>query len=242
MGWFRFDDKAIDHPKFLALSDGAFRLWIEGGTYCNRHLTDGLILRSALNGFRYSTRKRIDELVAQRLWEADGDSFRLHDYHQWNDSKEEVLAKKEASLARLHKHRVKRVSEPVSNALRNAHSPSGVGSISSQIEKRKDPFVDESVTERAGRFIDRYEALYFQHRNARYLVRPQRDYTSEVEVCNTWTDDARLDKLAAIFLTTDHQFAASGARNITQFASMASWCDGQLSAWESKNGGANGSH
>src|SRR5207342_1166785 len=37
-------------------------------------------------------------------------------------------------------------------------------------------FTDETVTERAARFIERYEALYVKHRNARYLVRPDRDY------------------------------------------------------------------
>ncbi len=101
-------------------------------------------------------------------------------------------------------------------------------------------FTDGTVTERAGRFIERYEALYVQHRNARYLVRPDRDYQAAVPLCATWTDDARLDKLAAIFLTTDNDFAVKGSRTIPQFAALASWCDGQLSAWETKqNAGTN---
>jgi hypothetical protein len=237
MGWFRFDDKAIDHPKFLALSDGAFRLWIEGGAYCNRHLTDGRILRAALNGFRYVTRKRVDELVAQRLWEVDGDGFRLHDYHDWNDPKDVVEAKKEAGRERTRKWRQRSVTPPVSDASQHAHIAKGVGGSSSGIERRKgDPFTNGDVTERAGRFIERYQELYQQHRGARYLVRDQRDYQAAVPLCATWTDDARLDKLAAIFLTTDHKWASEGSRTIPQFAALASWCDGQLAEWEKKQG------
>lgn len=97
-------------------------------------------------------------------------------------------------------------------------------------------FTDADVTERAGRFIERYEELYQQHRKgARYLVKPHRDYEASVGLCNTW-DDARLDKLAAIFLTTDHQFAESGSRTIPQFAAMASWCDSKLTEWEQSRG------
>lgn len=106
-------------------------------------------------------------------------------------------------------------------------------------ERRKDPehpdpFVDASVTERAARFIERYQELYQTHRKARYLVRDHRDYAAAVPLCATWTDDERLDKLAAIFLTTDNEFAEKGSRTIPQFASMASWADGKLAEWEAK--------
>jgi hypothetical protein len=89
------------------------------------------------------------------------------------------------------------------------------------------------VTHRAGRFIERYQALYPAKRNgARYALRPARDYAAAVTLCTTWTDDARLDKLAACFLTTDHKFAAEGSRTIPQFLALASWCDGELAEWE----------
>lgn len=243
MAWFRFDDAAIDNPKFLALSDGAFRLWVEGGAFCARHLTDGLILAAALNGFRYATRKRVDELVAQRLWDKDGDGYRLHNYHDWNDPKDVVEAKKKAARDRTRKWRERVVSSPVSDASPHAYVPYGMCISTSVIpERRNDPFVNEDVTERAGRFIERYEELYEKHRNARYLVRPQRDYQSAVELCRTWTDDARLDKIAAIFLTTDNDFAVKGSRTIPQFAALASWCDSQLAAWEKQHGVVNGAH
>ncbi len=244
MGWFRTDDQASDHPKFVALSDGAFRLWFESRCYCNRFLTDGLVLLAVLTGFRYYTQKRVDELVNNRLWEVEHDGFRLHDFADWNDSSDTVKQKREAARSRMRKRRsVDDVPEKFARTHdeRSQNVPSLVSSSSISVlpDRRKDdPFLDSGITERAGRFVERYEAMYSQHRKARYLVRPQRDYMSAVELCRTWTDDGRLDKLAAIFLTTDHQFAASGARNITQFASLASWCDGQLAAWEATKGAA----
>jgi len=46
-------------------------------------------------------------------------------------------------------------------------------------------------------------------------------------LCQTWSDD-RLERIAILFLTVDHQFAASGSRTIPQLAALASWCDGKL--------------
>jgi len=100
------------------------------------------------------------------------------------------------------------------------------------------PLVDPNltnatVTERAGRFCERYADFYEKHRQgAKYRPSPMKDYQSAVSLCGTWTDDERLDKLAIVFLTTDHQFAESGSRTITQFAALASWCDGKLAEWE----------
>lgn len=100
--------------------------------------------------------------------------------------------------------------------------------------------LDANVTERAGRFIERYEAAYTMHRKgARYLVRPHRDYEAAVGLCRTWPDD-RLDKLAAIFLTTDHEWVERGSRTIPQFAGLASWCDIKLTEWEQKQAVARG--
>lgn len=97
----------------------------------------------------------------------------------------------------------------------------------------KDPFLQDEITERAGAFVRAYEALYPEClHGARYAVKPARDYASAVSLCTTWADDARLLKLARIFLTTDHQFAAEGSRTITQFLALASWCDARLAAVE----------
>lgn len=101
----------------------------------------------------------------------------------------------------------------------------------------KDPFLDDAVTQRAGKFVERYQQLYSERRNgARYAIRPARDYAAAVTLCQTWPDDDRLEKLAVCFLTTDHKFAEEGSRTIPQFLALASWCDGKLAEWEKTNG------
>jgi uncharacterized protein YdaU (DUF1376 family) len=84
------------------------------------------------------------------------------------------------------------------------------------------------VAERAGRFCERYAVLYQQHRKgARYLSKPNLDFLEAVQLCATW-GDARLDQIATVFLTTDHEFAEKGSRTMAQFRAMASWCDSKL--------------
>lgn len=116
-------------------------------------------------------------------------------------------------------------------------SPAAQTGLESQ---RTDPFTSAEVTQRAGRFVERYQELYPLHRSgARYAVRPVRDYAAAVTLCQTWPDDARLDKLAICFLTTDHKFAEEGSRTIPQFLALASWADGKLSEWETAQRKAN---
>jgi hypothetical protein len=101
------------------------------------------------------------------------------------------------------------------------------------LEPKKD---DVDVGERAAWFVARYSELYTEHRKgARYLPRPSLDYEKAKELCAVWASD-RLERLAAVFLTTDHTFAASGSRTIGQFAALASWCDDRLTEWEAEHG------
>lgn len=88
--------------------------------------------------------------------------------------------------------------------------------------------VSNEVAERAGRFCERYADLYVKHRKgARYVAKPALDFQEALQLCQVWPDD-RLDKLAQVFLTTDHDFAERGSRTMAQFRSMASWCDSRL--------------
>lgn len=87
----------------------------------------------------------------------------------------------------------------------------------------------DDLAMRAGHFCTEvYPALYAKHRKgARYVSRPQMDFSEAVQLCRTW-DDERLAKIATVFLTTDHEFAEKGSRTMAQFRSLASWCDGRL--------------
>lgn len=118
------------------------------------------------------------------------------------------------------------------------NSPSPISDLRSpkeQIHARVSLTPADEITERAGRFCEHYGDLYLELRHgARYLPRPALDFQKAVDLCQVWPDD-RLDKLARVFLKTDHDFAVSGSRTIGQFAALASWCDDRLREVESKH-------
>jgi hypothetical protein len=248
MAWIRLSDNYQDDEKIHALSNGAFRLWHEGIAYCRRNSTDGLIPFSIMKGFKSFTKRREKELSLPHrdglapLWHlVPAMGYRMHNFLKYNLSREEESDKRSASKARMRKFRA---SGDALHAKASDAEVLGMGmdlSISSEreSERKPDPFVHEKTTNRAAAFLDRYQALYPTHRKgARYALKPVRDYAAAVTLCHTWQDDARLDKLAIIFLTTDHKFAEEGSRTVPQFLALSSWCDSRLCDYEAKKASA----
>lgn len=99
MTWFKADDGFYDHPKVLGLSMAARGLWITAGTWCAKHLTDGVIPARqvrALGGTPAQTRA----LIQHGLWfESEDDSgAKSYAFHGWNDmqpSRKEILESRE---------------------------------------------------------------------------------------------------------------------------------------------------
>lgn len=100
MPWVRIDENAIDHPKVLLLSDGAFRLWVESLAHCQRFLTDGVIGNASLRGLRNYSQKRRECIVSAGLWDETPHGIHIHDYLQWNDTREQVLHARESGKRR----------------------------------------------------------------------------------------------------------------------------------------------
>lgn len=118
MAYAQIDTGALSHPKILRLTAEAFRVWVAGLAYCQEHLTDGRIPGCALAALPvHVTRGDVDELLAAGLWRRDGAPdqapnsarsgararrsgldldvvYLVHDYLQWNDSKEVVEQKR----------------------------------------------------------------------------------------------------------------------------------------------------
>lgn len=105
MSWVRIDDNAMDHPKILALTDGAFRLWVQGLAYCHKYLTDGFISELALKGLRSYSSFRRHLLLTAGLWEATPAGIQVHDFLQWNDSRDHVTSAREQARERMRKLR-----------------------------------------------------------------------------------------------------------------------------------------
>lgn len=103
MGWIKLDDSFIDHPKYLEAGPLAGYLCIAGMAWCNRNLTDGFIPRGQVrrlvdfdgygeHAWPTDAMNLADELVAAGLWEKEERGYRVHDYHDWQRSREQIEA------------------------------------------------------------------------------------------------------------------------------------------------------
>lgn len=109
MGWVRLDDNFADHPKVIALSDSAFRLFITGLCYSNRQLTDGFIpFRMVMAWAGDNPAKPSDELEEQNLWERVETGFRIRSYDEYQPTRSQVEEKRERSKERLQRYRERR--------------------------------------------------------------------------------------------------------------------------------------
>lgn len=99
MTWARLDDSFAEHPKVGRLSDTAFRAHVTAICYSARLLTDGFVPDAAVRAY---PRKAVEELRKIGLWErdSDGSGWWLHDYLDYNPTRERVLAKRASDSAR----------------------------------------------------------------------------------------------------------------------------------------------
>lgn len=100
MAWVRIHDGALSHPKIVGMFDprNPFCLWIWGLSYCQQHLTDGLIQREAIT---FKTAQAIAALLARGLWQSHPTGYVVHDYLHFNDSKETVTKKRTEAKERM---------------------------------------------------------------------------------------------------------------------------------------------
>lgn len=96
---------------------------------------------------------------------------------------------------------------------------------------------DEVIAQRAGRLVERYRELYTRYRaGARmksYRTRPAIDWQEACSIVETW-DDATLEKLMVIVLTTDEEWISHTDRSFKVFCAKASWADDRLKQWEAR--------
>jgi hypothetical protein len=91
MPYLYLDDNFADHPKVDALSDAAFRLHVSGLLYCAKHKTDGYIPAERVPRLvpRYK-KASLTELIRGRLWLPDDAALNIHDYLDWNRSRQQI--------------------------------------------------------------------------------------------------------------------------------------------------------
>ena len=105
MTWIKIDDTLPNNPKILPLSDGAFRLYIEGLCYANQYLTDGFLTDAVLT--RLDPHSKRQELIDACLWIECLDGMQINDYTEHQTSKADVEEKRKQSRNRVTRYREK---------------------------------------------------------------------------------------------------------------------------------------
>jgi hypothetical protein len=117
MTWVQLDDQIANHPKILKAGPDAAWLWACALAYCQNHLTDGYVPRSALRslgGFKNPV-GLADRLVEARvrpeghgLFERRGEDYAVHDYLDHNPTKATVLERRRKAAERKARERDKK--------------------------------------------------------------------------------------------------------------------------------------
>lgn len=97
MAWLKLDDQFFRNPKVIDAGRDARDLYLAGLCYCGAGLTDGRIPNGALRMLGAEAdiddvREAADALVRVGLWERRDDGYTVHDYLEYNPSKERVIA------------------------------------------------------------------------------------------------------------------------------------------------------
>jgi hypothetical protein len=142
MPWVRIHDGAMSNPKLIGLLDwkSPFCVWVWGLSYCQQHLTDGRIPETALPN-RVALRTAT-KLVLARLWDAhEAGGYIVHDYLDWNDSREVVTKKRQEAKERIATAR-RRSREQSANTSRTfaARSPDVLRGVDlKNVPNKEDP-------------------------------------------------------------------------------------------------------
>lgn len=67
MVWFKVDDGFYDNPKVAGISNAAVGLWAKAGSFCAKHLTDGVITAQQVRALK-GTEAQISALIRAGLW------------------------------------------------------------------------------------------------------------------------------------------------------------------------------
>jgi len=95
MTWIRVDDHFAGHLKVMALEKdrlAGLGLWHVAASYCARYLTDGYVPMTELKG--QAPPKLVAKMVRVGLFEQRNGGFLLHDWLNYNPSRQQVIEEK----------------------------------------------------------------------------------------------------------------------------------------------------
>lgn len=140
MSWARLDDEILDNDKIARAGALGLLLHVAGITWCARNLTDGRIPKQKVQCLLNLTGIYVDRgndagvpfttatgngaidhpmaeqialhLKGQELWHDRGDHWEIHDYLEYNPSREEVLSRREHARTKKHRQRSRPLGTP----------------------------------------------------------------------------------------------------------------------------------
>jgi hypothetical protein len=119
MPWFKIDDSAHSHPKFIRAGNAALGLWLRCGSYSAQHLLEGFIPKDIVKPFK-GTPAQVRKLVEAGLWHEAGhgckncpqpaDGYMIHDFFEGgrNTTRAQHEANKQGAAERAAKSRANR--------------------------------------------------------------------------------------------------------------------------------------
>lgn len=119
MPWFKIDDSAHSHPKFLRAGNAALGLWLRCGSYSAQHLLEGFVPKNVVKPFG-GTPAQVRKLLEAGLWHDAGhgckrcsqpvDGFMIHDFFEGgrNTTRAQHEANKQGAAERAAKSRANR--------------------------------------------------------------------------------------------------------------------------------------
>lgn len=157
MAWFALDDGFDTHPKVRKAGNAAVGLFVRLGVHATRHLTEGHLDGDIVR--QYGTEPNVRKLVTVGMLHgaghtcprcvqpAEGD-YVIHDYLDYNKSRAQIEAAREAARKRQNRGRenARRNRNERGNGAESGPNRSGNGSDSERNRVGKDPLFEDSTT------------------------------------------------------------------------------------------------
>jgi len=148
MSWARLDDKFHGNPKVMAAGLPALGLYALGLSYSADQLTDGQVPRKLVTGWPgWSAAAR--QLVEVGLWETTEGGWQVHDYCDWNPSRDQVLRDRRSGSKRKQKARDNGVTPagqiPESGRSHTGRTPGIRPDSGVTLDPRPDPVPDAAL-------------------------------------------------------------------------------------------------
>jgi len=144
--WVRLDENFADHPKVERVGPLAAWLHIAALCYSARHLTDGRIPKA--KAVRLvdipDPAEHVSALLSEGIWVENGTDYVIHDYLDYQPSRDSVLAERSAARDRMAKKRSAARSPDVPpNFGRSSASPSRPDPNTSLLTSSRNSRADE---------------------------------------------------------------------------------------------------